>query len=98
MISAQADPRTRDALILKLMSLPNQSWTEMMAQANATIDYLRNAETAKSITNILKTNTHAAQSLGHCYVVQLGRIFMDLLNVYRVYSETISTQVGALSL
>jgi hypothetical protein len=38
---------------------------EMMQQAARNVDYLRSADTAKSIVNILKTNIRACTSLGH---------------------------------
>jgi exportin-1 len=85
-----------------------------MGNAARSLDYLRNPEIAKSLTNILKTNTRAATSLGHCCkivisshiekedksltffadIVQLGRLFMDMLNVYKVYSDSISQVVA----
>ncbi len=41
-------------------------WSEIMSNAARSLDYLRNPDIAKSLTNILKTNTRAATSLGHC--------------------------------
>ena len=44
--------------------------------------------------NILKTNVSACRSIGHPFVVQLGRIYLDMVNVYKVLSENISSAVA----
>jgi exportin-1 len=51
-------------------------------------------DTVKSIANILKTNVRACSSLGHCYISQLGKIYLDMLNVYKAYSGMISEAVA----
>lgn len=45
--------------------------------------------------NSFQTNVRACKALGHPYVSQLGRIYLDMLNVYKVMSENIS---GAIAL
>eukprot|EP00741_Cyanophora_paradoxa_P007523 tig00001154_g7276.t1 len=96
MISSQNDPQIRDALTAKLMELPNQSWQEMMGQAAQTAgESLKNTDTMKNCVNILKTNVRVAYSLGHPYVSQLGRIYLDMLNVYKAYSEMITQAISA---
>ena len=45
---------------------------------------LKDPEAVKQLANILKTNVRACKALGHPYVVQLGRIYLDMLNVYKV--------------
>jgi exportin-1 len=65
-----------------------------MAEAQKDITYLKQLNTCKSITTILRTNVRAARSLYHDYIHQLGRIFMDVLNVYKVYSMEISNTVA----
>ena len=66
-----------------------------MAEAHKDLNYLKQPQTCKSITSILRTNVRAAKSLGHDYIHQLGRIFMDVLNVYKVYSSEISNIVAS---
>lgn len=65
-----------------------------MGAAARSIDALRLPETIKNIANILRTNVHAAMSLGHAYITQLGRIYLDVLNVYKAYSEMISNAIA----
>ncbi|GAM19592.1 hypothetical protein SAMD00019534_027670, partial [Acytostelium subglobosum LB1] len=90
MISSFTDPPARDRLVVKFMELPNQSWTQIMAKAASNVDSILNIEMTRNIVNILKTNCRAASSLGSCYLVQITKIYLDLLNVYRTYSDFIS--------
>ena len=84
MVSAQADAPTRDALLIKLMEWPNQMWCDLLAQAKATNgESLKDPNTMKQLQNIIRTNDRVATALGHPYVVQLGNIYMDLLNIYK---------------
>ena len=48
----------------------------------------------KQLGNILKTNVSTCKSVGHPFVTQLGRIYLDMVNVYKVLSENISTAVA----
>lgn len=43
----------------------------------------------KQLCSILKTNVRACKALGHPYVLQLGRIYLDMLNVYKIMSDNI---------
>ncbi|KAF9670475.1 hypothetical protein SADUNF_Sadunf13G0072900 [Salix dunnii] len=42
----------------------------------------------------LQTNTSAASSLGTYFLSQISLIFLDMLNVYRMYSELISSSIA----
>jgi len=91
MIGAQTEPEAQEMLIEKYMSLPNQVWDQVIARASTSVDILKDPEVIKQLGNILKTNVRACKSLGHPYVKQLGRIYLDMLNVYKVMSENITT-------
>ncbi|KAB2094340.1 hypothetical protein ES319_A02G150700v1 [Gossypium barbadense] len=43
---------------------------------------------------IKKTNTSVANSLGTYLLSQISLIFLDMLNVYRMYSELISSSIA----
>merc|ERR1712141_650672 len=60
-------------------------------QASKNVDVLKDQEAVKQLGSILKTNVRACKALGHPFVSQLGRIYLDMLNVYKVMSENIST-------
>jgi len=94
MIAAQTDTSIQEALIDKYMGLPNQVWDDIISQASRNVDVLKDMDAIKQLSSILKTNVRACKSLGHPYVAQLGRIYLDMLNVYKVMSENITQAIG----
>ncbi|XP_076636423.1 exportin-1 emb [Colletes latitarsis] len=94
MISAQADTVVQEQLIENYMLLPNQVWDDIISQASKNVDVLKDQEAVKQLASILKTNVRACKALGHPYVIQLGRIYLDMLNVYKVMSENISAAIA----
>uniref|UniRef100_U5ELY4 Exportin-1 n=1 Tax=Corethrella appendiculata TaxID=1370023 RepID=U5ELY4_9DIPT len=94
MISAQVDQVAQDILIEKYMSLPNQVWDEIISQATKNVDILKDMGAVKQLGSILKTNVRACKALGHSYVTQLGRIYLDMLNVYKIMSENITQAIS----
>eukprot|EP00252_Welwitschia_mirabilis_P021498 TRINITY_DN552_c0_g1_i7.p1 TRINITY_DN552_c0_g1~~TRINITY_DN552_c0_g1_i7.p1 ORF type:complete len:1076 (+),score=191.44 TRINITY_DN552_c0_g1_i7:303-3530(+) len=94
MIQAEGDPQKRDEYLQRLMELPNQRWAEIIGQARQSVDYLKDQEVIRTILNILKTNTSVASSLGTFFLPQVTVIFLDMLNVYRMYSELISSSIA----
>uniref|UniRef100_S4R883 Exportin-1 n=1 Tax=Petromyzon marinus TaxID=7757 RepID=S4R883_PETMA len=95
MISAQTDPIVQEHLIEKYMLLPNQVWDSIIQQATKNVDILKDPETVKQLGNILKTNVRACRAVGHPFVTQLGRVYLDMLNVYKCLSENISAAILA---
>ncbi|XP_017781771.1 PREDICTED: exportin-1 [Nicrophorus vespilloides] len=93
MIAAQVDSTVQENLVEKYMSLPNQVWDDIISQASKNVDVLKELDIVKQLANILKTNVRACKALNHAYVVQLGRIYLDMLNVYKVMSENISNAI-----
>ena len=94
MISAQTEQPVQEHLITKFMALPNQVWDSIIQQAAQNVEVLKDSEAVKHLSNILRTNVKACKSIGHSYVIQLGRIYLDMLNVYKVMSENISSAVA----
>lgn len=84
----------RQALQSKLMEMPNRTWRVIMDQAQSNVENLVDPATIKEIIKILKTNNRLCRSVGGLFTYQLQTFFMDMLNVYRVYSERISTAVA----
>jgi len=93
MISASMDQSQQEQLIEKYMMLPNQVWDDIINQASKNVDVLKDHEAVKQLGSILKTNVRACKALGHPYVLQLGRIYLDMLNVYKVMSENITAAI-----
>ncbi|KAI8029177.1 Protein EXPORTIN 1A [Camellia lanceoleosa] len=94
MIQAESDPQKRDEYLQRLMELPNQKWAEIIGQARQSVDFLKDQDVIRTVLNILQTNTSVASSLGTYFLPQISLIFLDMLNVYRMYSELISTSIA----
>lgn len=84
----------RVALLGKLMALPNRTWKMIMDQANNNVETLVEPNTIKEIIKILKTNNRVCHAVGSLFMSQLQFFFMDMLNVYKVYSERISAAIS----
>ncbi|KAK4489824.1 hypothetical protein RD792_000468 [Penstemon davidsonii] len=94
MIQVESDPHKRDEYLQRLMELPNQKWAEIIGQARRSVDYLKDPDVIRAVLNILQTNTSAATSLGTYFLPQITLIFLDMLHVYSMYSELISTSIA----
>lgn len=65
-----------------------------MAQAAQNMDVLSNMDNIKILSNVLKTNVSACTSIGSFFLPQLGRIFLDMLGLYKAVSGIISETVA----
>lgn len=95
MVAAQPNKSVQERLILKLMDLPNNAWDSLMVQAASNVDVLGNPDNVKILSNVLKTNVSACTSIGGFFLPQLGRIFNDMLGLYKAVSAIISEQVAS---
>lgn len=66
-----------------------------MQQAASNVDVLGNSDNVKIMSNILKTNVSACTSIGSFFLPQLGRIWLDMLGLYKAVSGIISEQVAS---
>lgn len=64
-----------------------------MAQASQNMDVLSSTDNIKILANVLKTNVSACTSIGSFYLPQLGRIFLDMLGLYKAVSGIVSETV-----
>ncbi|XP_010549821.1 PREDICTED: protein EXPORTIN 1A [Tarenaya hassleriana] len=94
MIQAESDPQKRDEYLQRLMALPNQKWAEIIGQARQSVDFLKDQDVIRTVLNIFQTNTSVATSLGTYFLSQISLIFLDMLNVYRMYSELVSGSIA----
>lgn len=94
MISAQPNKPQQEKLISKLMELPNNAWDSLMAQASQSMDVLASTDNIKILANVLKTNVSACTSIGSFYLPQVGRIFLDMLGLYKAVSGIISETIA----
>mmetsp|Transcript_17623 Transcript_17623/g.23321 ORF Transcript_17623/g.23321 Transcript_17623/m.23321 type:complete len:1082 (+) Transcript_17623:484-3729(+) len=84
----------RPELLQKLMDMPNRTWRLIMDQANKNVESLVEPNTIKEIIKILKCNNRVCHAVGPLFTTQLQLFFLDMLNVYKVYSERISAAVS----
>ncbi|KAH9727963.1 protein EXPORTIN 1A [Citrus sinensis] len=95
MIQAESDVQKREEYLQRLMLLPNQKWSEIIAQARQSVDFLKDQDVIRTVLNILQTNTSVASALGTFFLSQISVIFLDMLNVYKMYSELISSSISS---
>jgi exportin-1 len=80
-----------------LRNLPQHTdfykWDSIIAQANQDPNCLHDADVIKIIGNIMKTNVAACGSIGPYFYPQIGRIYFDMLTMYRASSGLIDEAV-----
>lgn len=94
MIGAESDPSKRQEYLGRLMAPPNTIWQTILAQAQQDANVLHQTDAIKSIQNVLQTNVSVCTSLGHPFIHQMNFIFLDMLQVYKLYSELISKAIS----
>eukprot|EP00882_Tetradesmus_deserticola_P001199 GHRQ01001297.1.p1 GENE.GHRQ01001297.1~~GHRQ01001297.1.p1 ORF type:complete len:1084 (+),score=646.45 GHRQ01001297.1:232-3483(+) len=95
MIGAEVDPAKREEYLSRLMAPPNNIWGQILAQAQANPAVLQQQEVIKSLQNVLQTNVSVCSSLGHPYLSQMVQMADSMLQVYRLYSESISQAIAS---
>ncbi|KAF2672800.1 hypothetical protein BT63DRAFT_382687 [Microthyrium microscopicum] len=93
MVNAQGQKTVQERLIQDLMGPPNAAWDSIIAQAHENPRSLEDGNTIKIIGNIMKTNVAACSSIGAYFYPQIGRIYHDMLTMYRASSGLIDTAV-----
>ena len=94
MVAAQGNRNQQERLLSDLMALPNAAWDTIIKQATVDPNILQDANTIKVIGNIMKTNVSACSSVGPYFYPQIGRIYHDMLQMYRATSQLISEAVA----
>ena len=93
MISAQGHKNTQERLIAELMGPANAAWDQIIQTAAQNSSSLRDPDVIKFVGNIMKTNVAACSSIGPYFSSQIGRIWRDMLTMYRSASELINESV-----
>ncbi|EPQ64047.1 karyopherin [Blumeria graminis f. sp. tritici 96224] len=94
MIAARPQKNVQERLIAELMLFPNTSWDSIIQQATANPAILQDPVIIKVIGNVMKTNVSACSSIGSYFYPQIGRIYLDMLSMYRATSQMISEAVA----
>ncbi|XP_071696393.1 protein EXPORTIN 1A-like isoform X2 [Rutidosis leptorrhynchoides] len=76
------------------MNLPNQKWTKIIGHARGSVDFLKDQDVIRTVPNILQTNTSVASALRKHLLSLITLIFVNMLNVYKMYSELISSSIA----
>ncbi|GJD07631.1 Protein EXPORTIN 1A [Galdieria sulphuraria] len=95
-VAAFPNAEMKNQLVLELFHLPNTSWESILYQASREQQILQQRDVMKRLVSILRTNSGAATHLGSLYMIQLRRIFSELMSCYSVYSEMIIQAIGNL--
>ncbi|GLE00729.1 hypothetical protein PINS_up009517 [Pythium insidiosum] len=91
MLAAETDPARKEVLLGRLMTLPNDAWKAIMAQAASDINILYDGNGIKEIIKIIRTNARVCKAIGpNGFNSQMGYIFQDMLNVYAAYTQRIA--------
>jgi exportin-1 len=88
-----AENEIRDQLTLKLMEMPNRRWSVIISAATQNVNSLATLETMRDMITLLKTNVAAARSIEDAFECQIRVIFVQMLEVYRTYSQMITAEV-----
>ncbi|KAI0541692.1 CRM1 C terminal-domain-containing protein [Xylaria digitata] len=94
MVAAQGNKHQQERLLAELMNAPNAAWDEIIRAATSNPQILEDADTIKIIGNIMKTNVSACSSIGPYFGPQIGRIYLDMLQMYRATSQLISEAIA----
>lgn len=99
MIKASQVPAHREMWLQRLMDNESLIWQNIIQMAETQgANALKDPNTIKEIDFFVRVNEAVATSVGDCYSSYLKKIYLPLINVYKVYSETISFQVQTLGL
>lgn len=93
MILAETDKTKQEQLLRMFMQMPNGAWDQVMDSCKQSTDVLNNASQVKVLSHVLKTNVSACTSIGPGFISQLGRIYSDLLTLYRAVGVIVSQSV-----
>ncbi|CAG8578666.1 1451_t:CDS:10, partial [Acaulospora morrowiae] len=94
MISAQSNKSIQERLVMLYMELPNAAWDNILAQVNQSLDALNVTENTKLLGHVLRTNVAACNAVGSGFSVQIARIYVTLLELYKAVSQLISDGVS----
>lgn len=74
--------------------MSHSQFTGELNKFNMDASQIFNMENIKTIDQVIKINQRVAESVGSAYLLYLRNIFDDLLKIYNIYSQQISTFVS----
>eukprot|EP00871_Galdieria_phlegrea_P002791 jgi/Galph1/3512/GphlegSOOS_G2142.1 len=85
----------KSQIVLQLFHLPNSTWESILYQSSQDRQVMQQRDTMKRLVSILRTNSVTATYLGSYYMIQLRRIFSELLSVYSLYADMVFQAVNS---
>jgi exportin-1 len=92
-VRSESRQDVRQRLVLKMMELPNQGWASFVAMGNSNPHLLWDMKHIREIKKILRTNRAVAAPVGEAFIVQMSRIYVEMLKLYEVYSQYVSDRL-----
>ncbi|CAG8519012.1 10877_t:CDS:10 [Acaulospora colombiana] len=71
-----------------------EEWDSTLAQVTQSLDALNVTENTKLLGHVLRTNVAACNAVGSGFSVQIARIYVALLELYKAVSQLISDSVA----
>merc|ERR1719378_754808 len=93
MVAAENEHSRCEEYLGTLMEPPNATWAQIIAGARENPQCLTEKDVPPRIAHIVQTNAAVCVSLGQAFYSQMSAIFMDVLNVYVMYSTEISNAI-----
>ena len=94
MIKEQPVAALRTQLLEQLMQPYAQQWRELMALGAANPAQLGEQGAIATLADILRVNTAVCSAMGYAFRPHLMGFYLDMLHVYKFYSEQVSHQVA----
>ncbi|XP_071704739.1 protein EXPORTIN 1A-like isoform X2 [Rutidosis leptorrhynchoides] len=94
MIQEESEAIKREEYLQRPMNLLNQKWSKIKGHARGSVDFLKDQDVIRTVPNILQTNTSVASALRTHLLSLITLIFVNMLNVYKMYSELILSSIA----
>lgn len=65
-----------------------------MEQAKQNVNVLNQPTDIKILVNVLKTNVSACSSVGSAFIIQISKIYNDLLSLYGIVGNLVTQSVA----
>lgn len=92
---AKYNPNLQLKLLEGLMVLMNKVWAQIIEGASKNIEFVKNTHTMNDIVRVLQINVAVCKTSKGCFEQQISRIFNDMFEIYKIYSQLISQEVSA---
>lgn len=97
MIKAISIKEQQEINLYRLMDFESKNWNNIIMMAkNAGPDYLKDSPTVRQVDFFIRVNEAVATSTGEVYSCYLQKVYIQMLELYKFYSEMINGQIQVL--